>query len=709
MRSKLLITFTVLAIIGAVEGNVFAQSKGRLPLLPGSSPLVPLGPRSQGTTGSRDRGEVITIREARAGNVDRANLRHVDGIVTSNKSTVDPDTPGLTTIPHWSDSFTYHGLVYKYTMVGTDPKRGSATTVIPTVLIPIRFVFADGNVFDPTTDIVNGLTPIQGIINSPIFQNYDFNNNQGNYYFGGMANPVKVGNTQYGDAFQRANFWDTVSTRAPNYHVLLGQPTVLPIQTINVPNGLFSYYFDPNAGQLLPEVDEAFLEGQTGSILTAANVSASMLPIMVWGKVGGTDALGFHGVISGNGIPLQTYIATSYLPGTFRQDVFILSHEILEWMDDPFANNFTSGWDIPGLFPADVRCDSFSLTGGRDLLEVADPIEFFFDGDIEIPGAAYSYHVTEAMFIDFFTRSSRSRSYNGQYSFFEIGIPYGVMMEPSSPCTGHVEFTPTYVDFPGAISTVVNGINNLGSATGYYRDAARKAHGFVFTGSKYSTLDYPGAHFTEPYKINDSGMIAGTFADASGVHGFSYQSGVWTQIDYPGSSDTEVYGINSTGTIVGTYDGSQPVTHAFVLQNGQYQRIDTPFGTQAIALAINDLGSIAGVGYTDPVSGPSTAFILSQKGFSPFSFPDSIYSQLSSINNSNDVAGIFADPDGTSWGMVTVDGYPYQVEAGDFGTEGGVRGNDDLGHICGYARDPNTGQSRGFIGTLPLKKYSAGR
>ncbi len=436
MRSKLLITFTVLAIIGAVEGNVFAQSKGRLPLLPGSSPLVPLGPRSQGTTGSRDRGEVITIREARAGNVDRANLRHVDGIVTSNKSTVDPDTPGLTTIPHWSDSFTYHGLVYKYTMVGTDPKRGSATTVIPTVLIPIRFVFADGNVFDPTTDIVNGLTPIQGIINSPIFQNYDFNNNQGNYYFGGMANPVKVGNTQYGDAFQRANFWDTVSTRAPNYHVLLGQPTVLPIQTINVPNGLFSYYFDPNAGQLLPEVDEAFLEGQTGSILTAANVSASMLPIMVWGKVGGTDALGFHGVISGNGIPLQTYHCQQAIcRGPFvRTSLFSVTKYWSGWTIHLEITSRAVGTSrVCFLLMSDATAFP---DGGRDLLEVADPIEFFFDGDISIPAPTYTYHVTEAMFIDFYTRSSRSRSYNGQYSFFEIGIPYGVMMEPSSPVYG---------------------------------------------------------------------------------------------------------------------------------------------------------------------------------------------------------------------------------------------------------------------------------
>src|SRR5262245_61281274 len=100
-------------------------------------------------------------------------FRHLD--LTHGKN--NPDAPGVITIPHWSDSFTYNGLVYKYTMVGTDPKRGSATTVIPTVLIPTRFVFADGNVFDATTDIVNGQTPIQGIINSPLFKNYDFNNN----------------------------------------------------------------------------------------------------------------------------------------------------------------------------------------------------------------------------------------------------------------------------------------------------------------------------------------------------------------------------------------------------------------------------------------------------------------------------------------------------------------------------------------------------
>ena len=129
-------------------------------------------------------------------------------------------------IPTWTDSFFYKGIKYTYRMVGTDPKLGSKTTVIPTVILPMRFVFPDGSVFDASTDIVDGQTPVQGIMNSPIFQNY-------NFVIGGKS----IGNTQYGDAFQRANFWDSVSGKSKNYHVLLGQPTVLPTQTITVPPG----------------------------------------------------------------------------------------------------------------------------------------------------------------------------------------------------------------------------------------------------------------------------------------------------------------------------------------------------------------------------------------------------------------------------------------------------------------------------------------
>src|SRR5262249_20928903 len=148
---------------------------------------------------------------------------------------------------------------------------------------------------------------------------------------------------------------------------------------------------------------------------------------------------------------------------------------------------------------------------------------------------------------------------------------------------------------------------------------------------------------------------------ASTTRGFSYNNGRWTSIDFPGASDTEVYGVNSNGAIVGVYDAAQPINHGFLLQTGQYQDIPNPFGTQTNAFAINDVGSITGIGYNDPSAGPFTSFILSRKTFSAFQFPGSLVSQLSSINNGNDLAGNFADPDGSIWGMVTVNGIPYQV------------------------------------------------
>jgi probable HAF family extracellular repeat protein len=39
----------------------------------------------------------------------------------------------------------------------------------------------------------------------------------------------------------------------------------------------------------------------------------------------------------------------------------------------------------------------------------------------------------------------------------------------------------TTLDFPGAMNTVANGINNLGQIVGYYVDANGNEHGFLAT------------------------------------------------------------------------------------------------------------------------------------------------------------------------------------------------------------------------------------
>ena len=55
-------------------------------------------------------------------------------------------------LPTWTSSFTYKGTKYPYTMIGTNPAKGSATTTVNMVIIPL-IVKVPGQTFDPTKPI----------------------------------------------------------------------------------------------------------------------------------------------------------------------------------------------------------------------------------------------------------------------------------------------------------------------------------------------------------------------------------------------------------------------------------------------------------------------------------------------------------------------------------------------------------------------------
>ena len=88
---------------------------------------------------------------------------------------------GGRTIPTFTDSFQFGGVTYSYTMVGTNPATDPRTTVVPTVLVPFRFVF-------PTGEVLSADQSVQAVKASPIYQPATF----------------LSGTTQYGDAIQRA-------------------------------------------------------------------------------------------------------------------------------------------------------------------------------------------------------------------------------------------------------------------------------------------------------------------------------------------------------------------------------------------------------------------------------------------------------------------------------------------------------------------------
>jgi probable HAF family extracellular repeat protein len=545
-------------------------------------------------------------------------------------------------------------------MVGTDPKLGSKTTIIPTVIIPLRFVFPDGQVFDASSDLIDGQTPIQGIINSPIFKNY-------NFVLGGKS----VGNTQYGDAFQRANFWDSVSTKAKDYHVLLGQPTVLPTHTIVVPDGLGTYDIDFSTGLQLPNVDRAFLAERSVSILSAANVTPSQLPILVWGSVNSSRSSGYHASISLNGNDRQTYIGTSYHSQATSAgaipDIYPLSHEVIEWLDDPFISNYTPGWNIP--FISDhVQCDS---RYARDLLETGDPVETLIEAVVPLNGGGFTYHVTEGMFIDFYTRSRRSRSINGQYSMFNIGAQYSVPSAPSTPCTGHVELNDRQLyAIQGSSYSEAFGVNNVGSIVGVYLGQDGLRHGWLSTTSSFQTFDYPGALETIPSQINDVNAIVGLYIDSSGrAHGFVLSGSQFSSIDYPGGLDTLAFDVNLNGDIIGAYTAPDFTTHGFLFHNGSFSSIDFPFNRSTVATGINLTGKIVGyhsVQYGSGSGYPYLGFLLAGKKTSEVIFPGASEVAPQDINNSSDITGLFFNTDQYGDGFATINSFAYEVYGSTF-------------------------------------------
>jgi len=294
--------------------------------------------------------------------------------------------PAPTGLQSWNG--TAAGL--PFTMVGTDPSSTNTTTTVTAYLVPIRIVMAAASATrDPRHVLSNGRTVTQNVAVSPIFNSgIDF-----------VQGGTDLGNTQYIDAYQRGNFWTDVSANT-NYHVLLNL-VVLPEQTLVVP---------PTAGSIGNEfgvsvalVDINFFDAAWQKIISNnPTITPSSFPIALtyntYLTIGGGCCVGGYHSAFGNSTTPQTYSHFTYIDkvGAFSQDVSALSHEVGEWMDDPFINN--SGF-----------------CGG--LLENGDPLE----GGPNFGGFPYTlngftYNLQDLVFLQYFGQSP-STSVNGWFSF----------------------------------------------------------------------------------------------------------------------------------------------------------------------------------------------------------------------------------------------------------------------------------------------------
>ena len=328
--------------------------------------------------------------------------------------------PGTRTIPYFGDSFSFNGITYPYSMVGTNPRTSQATTTVPAVIVPLRFVFADGQVADIGS-------AVRDVIASPLFQSARF----------------KSGTTQYGDAIRRAMFWSYDAKT--DYHVLLGQPAVLATQTISVPQGAGSYVpagtpivtiagVQLHAAVPLGVVDARWLHTALDRVLSTLNIGPISVAILLSRNVVENDGVpGEHSAQSftagGNGSSgapsgseaIQTEIWASYgdpyyfaeVPN-LGQNVDILSHEVSEWLHNPFFSNTIPSWRSPLPFAS-------AFYGCSTLLETGDPV---LDAAFTVDG----YQLQDETFLSWFAHEVPSIGIDGDYSYL------GTFTQPAPTC-----------------------------------------------------------------------------------------------------------------------------------------------------------------------------------------------------------------------------------------------------------------------------------
>jgi hypothetical protein len=265
--------------------------------------------------------------------------------------------------------------------VGNAPS-GAATTT-PVFIIPLKIVVA-GQTFSTSTVQSNGQTALSDTTNSPIFQSSIDYTEAG----------ADLGTTQYIDAVERESFWPTVLTNT-GYHVLLGTPTVLPEVTLTVPSrqGRVGTEF----GVKVALVNINYIDSQVLKIIANnPQIMAGSVPVFVayntYETQGGCCIGGYH---SANGS--QTYMVFDYVgtSGVFSQDVSALSHEMGEWLNDPFTTN-------------NSPCGVY---------ETGDPLENTANyGDYTYNVGGFSYHLQDLALPPYFGAPA-STTLNGRQTF----------------------------------------------------------------------------------------------------------------------------------------------------------------------------------------------------------------------------------------------------------------------------------------------------
>lgn len=325
----------------------------------------------------------------------------------------------VASVPNFQSSFSSRSKTWPFTMIGTAPSGGAATS-LPAKILAVSLKLQNADLVTFTTVSVTGFkTPT---LNSPNFQ-------PANYSSGAAI--------QFADAVQRAEFFQVMKS---TWHTSLRPTSIVQSLTITVPrfttialNGkktqVRTYFTSKSSdGHTVVFLLDQFFDQQIFNVVvnqinaghfTTGSMNITLFPntflysVNSTGGMGACCVLGFHTFFTDNGTPTESrwvFAFASYIsPGIFGggfADVTALSHEISESFDDPFVNNLVPAWQFPNE-PGTCQDD----------LEVGDPVEVLTNGVFPVTIGTKTYHPQTEALLQWFEEKTTSNAINGAFSY----------------------------------------------------------------------------------------------------------------------------------------------------------------------------------------------------------------------------------------------------------------------------------------------------
>lgn len=322
-------------------------------------------------------------------------------------------------------------------MVGTCPfdKEGrQQKTGVKTHRVWVQVTMPDGTVFDPTAvnpylkDKAGKKHSVLEVVGwSPIFQNYGMADGYGKL---GPDDVLQgVAKTQYGDFFQRANFWTVINDRGTSkYQAVLSPVDDIFVAITSFRGKVLASKADParKSGWIPYDEWEGILQATVWPQLRANGITTDSFAIFLvdtvqvcFGSViepPNECIPGYHSAVYDRG-NLQTYAFADFdNAGLFSEkdgDVNTLSHEVGEWMDNPDVegdwgkNGATAGNPTPkwgnGIGQVKKGFCQENLEVGDPLSQTSTLYPKLLPWEITIQKPfAYTYHLQELAYFSWF-------------------------------------------------------------------------------------------------------------------------------------------------------------------------------------------------------------------------------------------------------------------------------------------------------------------